>query len=272
MNEGKSANGIGAGGRSGECDRSGCSRGGEEEFLDRVSATYVEDIPYHDIKRELIVGAAKRFMKEGTGRGLELGCHDGFETALLAELVEHLDAIEGSSVFIDKCEGMKLPNVTFIKTLFEEFREKNKYDYVFASYVFEHILEPRVVLGNIREALKPGGLLFVTVPNSRAFSRQLALEMGLIRSLDGLTENDVNHGHRRTYDRESARAELEESGFEIVESSGVIFKPLADFQLNQLLRQGFLAREHMEALYSLGLRYPELCDSIFLACRAGGGE
>jgi 2-polyprenyl-3-methyl-5-hydroxy-6-metoxy-1,4-benzoquinol methylase len=246
------------------------SNAGETAFLDRVSGTYVEDIPYHNIKRALIFEASKRFMRSGGGTALELGCHDGYETAMLSQIVDHLDVVEGSAAFIDKCKAMNLPNVAFIKTLFEDYCADGKYDYVFANYVFEHVLDPAVVLRMIKKALKPDGVLFVTVPNNKAFSRRLALEMGLLRSLEGLTENDVNHGHRRTYDFESAVAGLRNEGFEIVEKSGVIFKPLADFQLNQLLNKGFLTQAHIEALYRLGLKHPEMCDSIFLAARPDG--
>jgi len=253
---------------SSDIDANGsASHAGETAFLERVSGTYVEDIPYHNIKRRLIFEASKRFMPAAGGTALELGCHDGFETAMLSDAVDSLLVIEGSAAFIDKCKELNLPNVSFIKTLFEDYAADGIYDFVFANYVFEHVIDPGVVLRMIRKALKPGGLLFVVVPNNQAFSRRLALEMGLLQSLEGLTENDINHGHRRTYDFESAVAGLRAEGFEILEKSGVIFKPLADFQLNQLLSRGFLTEAHIEALYRLGLKHPDMCDSVFLAAR-----
>lgn len=249
----------------------------EKEFLDCVALTYVQDSQYHAQKRELIIGAFAPFMSFGqtgkpAGRCLELGCADGFETGMLSKLVAQLDVIDGSQTFIDDCLKLNLPNTRFIRTLFEEYSvasEELKYDYVFANYVFEHVLDVGIILTMLSTVMKPGGLLFVTVPNARALSRQLALHMNLITGLKDLTENDKNHGHRRVFDRFSMNREIEAGGFEIISQGGIICKILADFQLDKLLSDGFLTKEHITGLHKLGQSYPELCDSIYCVNRLG---
>ena len=102
-----------------------------------------------------------------------------------------------------------------------------------------------------------------------ALSRRLALEMGLVASLSDLTENDHKHGHRRTYTLETLIEEVTAAGFHVAEASGIVFKILADFQLNKLLSTGFLTKEHVLGMQSLAQHKENIAysDSIFLVLR-----
>ncbi len=248
----------------------------EHELLDKVSTTYVlSDSLYLRYKREYAMRTFMPFigMKEdrhSKGSTLQLGCADGFETKLLSGLASRLDVIDGSQEFIERCKKNNYPNVHFIHTLFEEYeleKGEEKYDYVFASYVMEHVSDVQAVLGVIQSVLKPSGFLFVTVPNARALSRQLALHMNIVGDLKELTENDVNHGHRRVYDRPAMNKDIEKGGFKIVSQGGLFLKFLAHFQMDELLEDDFLTEDHMEGLYRLGLEYPDFCDSLYSICR-----
>jgi 2-polyprenyl-3-methyl-5-hydroxy-6-metoxy-1,4-benzoquinol methylase len=175
--------------------------------------------------------------------------------------------VDGSKKFLAVASERKLPNVKFVHSLFEEFRTSEKYDYVFASYILEHVLNPVQVMKAARTVLKPNGLLFVIVPNARALSRQLAIHMGIVNDLKSLTANDHNHGHRRVYDRVALNRDIETAGFENVSQGGIMLKILADFQLDQLIENKMLQQKHIDGLYSLGLEYPDLCGSLFSVCR-----
>jgi hypothetical protein len=110
-------------------------------------------------------------------------------------------------------------------------------------------------------------LFFVVVPNANALSRQLALHMGLLKDLKNLTENDVNHGHRRVYDRVSLNRDLTEAGFVSISQGGILLKPLADFQMDKLIDSGILQEPQLDGLYRLGFEYPDLCGYLFSACK-----
>lgn len=247
----------------------------ERDFLNKVRSTYrLGESEYCRIKCEFTIRTFAPFMaqipSQGKGKALQLGCADGFETKLISELTDQLDVLDGSSEFIAECKKTNYPDVNFIHTLFEEYeigQDEEKYDYVFASYVFEHVFDTQKILEILKSILKPAGFLFVLVPNARALSRQLALHMKLIEGLKNLTENDRNHGHRRVYDRVALNRDFEQGGFETVSQGGVLFKLLADFQLDKLIDDDFLTREHMEGLYKLGLEYPDMCDSLYSVCR-----
>lgn len=238
----------------------------EKQFLDEVYNTYtVDNSSQTRVMRELVVRTFKPYLRGG--RGLELGCSDGYMTQMLSDNLEHLDVVDGSSNFLAEAKKRNLKNVNYHFSLFEEYASTEKYDYVFASYIMEHVLEPSLVLEMIKRVLKPDGLLFMVVPNARALSRQLAMHMGLISDLKTLTENDIFHGHRRVYDRVYFNREIEQAGFNTVSEGGLMLKILADFQLDKLIDNGMIQQSQIDGLYKLGLEYPDLCGSLFSICR-----
>lgn len=238
----------------------------EKQFLDKVYTTYTVDTSAQTMAmRKLIMRTFSPYLKGG--RGLELGCSDGFMTEMISKQVDHLDVVDGSRKFLEEAGKRHLPNVKFIYSLFEEYTTPEKYDCVVASYILEHVFDPVAVMKMARTVLKPDGLLCLLVPNARALSRQLGLHMGLLKDLKELTQNDHNHGHRRVYDRVSINRDIEAAGFENVSQGGVMLKILADFQMDQLIDKGILKDQHLNALYSLGLEYPDLCGSLFSVCK-----
>ena len=237
----------------------------ELEFLKRVYSTYTVDVSKQTAKmRELAVRTFSPYLKGGTC--LELGCSDGFMTELLAQKVENLVVVDGSKEFLSQARERGLSNVTFEFGLFENYRSVHKFDYIVASYILEHVKDPVRILKNAKSLMSSSGKLFVVVPNARALSRQLALHMGYIKDLKYLTDNDLNHGHRRVYDRASLNADLNAAGFTSIHEGGLMLKLLADFQMDQLFESNFLSDDHVNGLYKLGLEYPDLCGSLFNVC------
>jgi 2-polyprenyl-3-methyl-5-hydroxy-6-metoxy-1,4-benzoquinol methylase len=238
----------------------------EQAFLNKVYATYTVDHSSQTrVMRELVFRTIEPFLIKG--HGLELGCSDGYMTELLAARLDHLDVVDGSSSFLEVARKRNISNVTYNLALFEEYESVNKYDYVFASFILEHVLDPLLVLRMIRLVLKPGGLVFLTVPNARALSRQMAMHMNLIDDLKALTQNDLMHGHRRVYDRVSFNSDLRQAGLKTVMECGLMLKILADFQMDKLIDNGVLQDKQIDGLYKLGLEYPDLCGALFSVCR-----
>lgn len=245
----------------------------ESIFLDKVFNTYTVDHSLQTkVMRELIIRTFYPFLKKG--RALELGCSDGYMSSMLAGYVNSLDVVDGSDLFLQKAQERvkrdNLKNITFHKALFEEFETESKYDFIIASYILEHVLDPFDVLRMANNALNDDGLLFIVVPNANALSRQLAMHMGLYDNLKVLTENDMKHGHRRVYDRTSLNLVVEKSGFKTISQGGLMLKILADFQMDKLIEDGILGQEQIDGLYKLGLEYPDLCNSLFSICKKQG--
>jgi len=242
----------------------------EKEFLNGLVQDYTDSSPYSEIKKEIIVQMMLSRINKKGGRGLQFGCANGYETNRLAEHLGSLDVVDGSSIFIDRLKKEQhAANIGFHLALFEEYdhqRSGKEYDYISCNYILEHVFDTGHILSNIHGMVSAEGFVFVTVPNAMALSRRLAKEMGLMDSLHDLTPNDHKHGHRRTYTLDSLRTEVLAAGFRIHEEAGIVFKILADFQLNKLLKEGFLTKDHILGMQRLAEQEGNMvyADSIFL--------
>lgn len=239
----------------------------EMEFLESVTETYVtSDSPQDRLIKTLAVRTFQPYMQRGK-RALEFGCCDGFMTSLIAGHVDHLTVVDGSQTFIDMARQRVPGNVEFVHALFEDFSPGRKFDYIFATYVLEHVADAIGFLKVAARLLTEDGFLFVVVPNARAFSRQLARHMGLLDDLFALTQNDVNHGHRRVYDRIALNRDIASAGLLQVGQGGLLLKLLADFQMDALIETGVLGEPQLDGLYKMGFEYPDLAGSLFSVCR-----
>jgi 2-polyprenyl-3-methyl-5-hydroxy-6-metoxy-1,4-benzoquinol methylase len=239
----------------------------EIDFLESVIDTYVtSESPQDRLIKSLAVRTFKPYMHT-RGNVLELGCCDGFMTALIAPLCSTITVVDGSTSFIEMAKKRMLKNIEFVHSLFEDYSTEKKFDYIFATYVLEHVNDPVSFLKLAGRLLSENGLLFIVVPNARAFSRQLARHMGLIENLYELTPNDLNHGHRRVYDCITLTRDIDTAGLLQVSQGGLLLKLLADFQMDKLIDGGIIGAEQQEGLYKMGLEYPDFAGSIFAICK-----
>ena len=239
----------------------------EMAFLESVTHTYVmSDSPQDRLIKTLAIRTFTPYLLPGK-RALEFGCCDGFMTGLIAGHVDQLTVVDGSQTFIEMAKTRVPAKVEFVHSLFEDFSPHHKFDYIFATYVLEHVSDPIGFLKIASQLLAKDGLLFLVVPNARAFSRQLARHMGILEDLFALTPNDINHGHRRVYDRISLNRDVEAAGLLQVGQGGLLLKLLADFQMDQMIETGIIADPQIEGLYKMGLEYPDWAGSLFSICR-----
>lgn len=233
----------------------------ELAHVERLYGAYTDDdAPQSRFMRDLALRALGPFV---AGHGLELGCSDGRLTERLAAKAASLHVVDAAPSSLAAVRARGLANVTLEHALFEDFKPRRRFDFIFASYVLEHVADPACIFEIARTALAANGKLLLVVPNARALSRQLARHMGLVDDLFALTANDLAHGHRRTFDRATLNGLVRAHGFATLAEGGLMLKILADFQLNQLYRGDILNETHVEGLYRLGLEYPDFCGSLF---------
>lgn len=235
----------------------------EQEFLKSIYQTYDDRSPYERFMREYIIKLIKPFLNKKM-TGLEFGCSDGFMSKKILDELIYLDIVDGAQSALNDAKKQigDNQNVKYYCSLFETFSTEKKYDVIFASYILEHVLNPDEILDKIKSLLNPNGIAIIVVPNSRALSRQISLNMGFINDLKDLTPNDLKHGHRRVYDRKSLNITLKQNNFVNLYEGGVILKLLADFQMDKIIEDKVIDYRQINALFELGLEYPDLCGSL----------
>jgi SAM-dependent methyltransferase len=221
------------------------------------------------ILRHYMMRAFDPFMP--AGRALELGCYLGESTELLAARYEDLTVVEAAPSLVEAARARLGSRIRFILSTFEELETDEVFDAIFLINTLEHLDDPVGVMARIRRWLAPGGRLFVLVPNAQAPSRQIAVRMGLITHNAAVTEAERANGHRNTFSFDTLEHVARSAGLHMVHRGGLIFKALANYQFDAALRAGIISEAYVEGCYALGMRYPELCASIFLVCERGRG-
>ena len=219
------------------------------------------------VLRRYILRALDPFLPDG--RALELGCYTGEMTELIAARYADLTVVEASDELLTAARARLGSRASFVCGTVETVDLPGPYDAIFLVHTLEHLDDPIAVLRRAAGWLTGSGRLFVVVPNADAASRQIAVEMGLIRHNDAVTESEQAHGHRRTYRLDTLARDARAAGLRILQSGGVFFKPLANFQFDRLMGGDVISDGYLEGCYRLGMRYPELCASIYLVCERG---
>lgn len=232
------------------------------EYQDTESRQYAYEFDY--IHREYMIETFRPYFS-GTS-ALELGCYKGEFTKHITNYFDTVTVVEGSDQLIQAAKANVGNSVNFIHSTFEEAPIAQCFDAIFLIHTLEHLDNPKHVLQRIKEWLTPNGKLFLAVPNANAASRQIAVEMGLITHNQAVTDGEYQHGHRKTYAMDTLLHEVRESGLAPMVSGGILFKPLANFQLDKALESGLIDRAYLDGCFRLGMKYPDLCASIFSVC------
>lgn len=218
------------------------------------------------VLRHYMIKTFKPFFPQG--KALEMGCYKGEVTERLLPFYQDLTVIEAAADLIESTrKRISHANIKFIHSTFENFNSSDKYDAIFLIHTLEHLDDPVFILKKARNWLTPQGKLFLVVPNADAPSRQIAVKMGLITHNNAVTPAELEHGHRQTYSFDTLERDVRLSGLKVAHRSGIFFKPLANFQFDQLLTTDIISQAYLEGCYELGQQYPELCASLFFLCQ-----
>ncbi len=236
--------------------------------LDSLVETYAIDTVSEQYKRLEFIDKLTDHVAVADAGVIELGSASGRLTRLLAQQCRHVTAVDGSARFIAIAREHVAPfEVDFVHSMFETFAPGSPCDLVVMHHILEHVDDPITLMTHVKGFMKRGGHLALTVPNARALSRQLAVEMGLLESVYALTENDYHHGHQRVYDWDALRHDVRAAGFEIVGEHGLAFKLFADFQNEKIAEAGIIGDRQFRGLWPIGDRYRDVAGAIMIVAR-----
>lgn len=216
---------------------------------------------FDSIVRDYMLRTFKPYFSSGSA--LEIGCYHGDSTIELQKYCNDLTVIEPSGDAIDIASKRVRSDITFHKCMIEDYPGDKKFDSIFLINTLEHVDDAVSVLGIAKKLLSEKGRLYILVPNADAPSRQIAVLMGLIETNNSVTEPEYAHGHRRTYSFDTLVKDITAASLDIESMGGIIFKGLANYQIDKALEKKIISMDFIEASYKLGLIYPQLCASLF---------
>lgn len=103
---------------------------------------------------------------DSTSRVLDIGCSAGSLLLSFGSVTSNLEGYE-PDVMMAGVARNRLPNsARIVNELCDPaVLPAETYDLITLSHVFEHVLDPIVFLGHLLRAIRPGGLVFIEVPN-----------------------------------------------------------------------------------------------------------
>lgn len=189
-------------------------------------ATYFEELArlegsnfWFRVRNDLILWALRRYAPELTSF-LEIGCGTGF---VLSGIARNFPGVElhGSEIFTAGLgfAAQRLPSVNLMQMDARKIPFCEEFDAIGLFDVLEHVDQDDVVLSQIHNALKPGGMLLLTVP-----------QHGWLWS-----RYDDYAFHLRRYDAVTLHKKVKSAGFEIVRSSSFVSSLLPAMMVSRLL-------------------------------------
>lgn len=241
-----------------------------QNALDTHLPAYTAAFPYYEENRrahraygEDLVAAIRA---HGARRILSLGVgHSEVARCILAELrlgrIERYCIVEGSAAILDEFRRTHAPlpeGLELWHEYFETFAYPERIDLIEAGFILEHVEDPALVLGRLKDFLAPQGRILAAVPNARSLHRLLGHMAGLLPDLYALSQADLELGHKRYFDRERLIRLAEECGYQVIRTWGILLKPFTTAQLAML----DLSPAIWDALTRVARDYPDIAHAV----------
>jgi SAM-dependent methyltransferase len=173
-------------------------------------------------RNRLIIWALGKYCP-GLSSFLEIGCGTGYVLSGIADAFPGIQ-IFGSEIF---CAGLHIaaarqPKIAFMQMDARNIPFINEFDVIGAFDVLEHISQDEQVLGQIHQALTPGGVLLLTVPQ----------HPWLWSSVDAYSF------HVRRYAAKELSVKVRKASFGILHSTSFVFSLLPLMLLSRLAKRG----------------------------------
>jgi SAM-dependent methyltransferase len=201
-----------------------------------------------------------------TAMSLGIG-HEEVARALLSTLtagpLQHYLVVDGAPKLLNDFAQSVNPapqGLELLQGFFETFHHKDVFDVIEAGFVLEHVDDPAFVLRRLHRFLAPGGRIFVAVPNARSLHRVFGHHAGFLPDMFALSPADLALGHRRYFDLATLTALVQDAGYTVAHTAGMLLKPFTTAQLSQLNLPPAVWR----AMLEVSAMYPEISNSIYM--------
>jgi len=233
--------------------------GFKPEYFSELSRLEAENFWFR--ARNAFILWALRTYKPDANTFLEVGCGTGFVLSGISRACPKL-ALSGSEIFLAGLShaAERVLSAHFMQMDARRVPFVDEFDVIGAFDVLEHIEEDETVLAQLYGAIKPGGVLLLTVPQHPWL----------------WSASDEYACHVRRYTRAEIEQKVLTAGFELLRSSSFVtsllpammlsrvlqkktkdFDPAGELKINAVLNKSFYALMMLElAGIRLGMNYP----------------
>lgn len=203
-----------------------------EEYIQRleeIASLHLNPHPVHLVDRLIQKYDTEKLLPHVHGpRVLELGYGDGTWTERLIQRYGISYVVDGSKKLLDHAKQLHGEKIYCFNSLFEDFEPPDGllFNTIVATHILEHVDDPIVVLQRCRKWLAFDGIILIIVPNATSLHRELAVMMGIQKTIYDLSLRDVEVGHQRVYDLSLLRRHVIEAGYDILTEKGLLLKLL----------------------------------------------
>lgn len=221
-------------------------------------------------RNELILWALRAY-KPNANTFLEVGCGTGFVLSGIAHAFPEM-AISGSEIFLAGLShaAKRVPSAHFMQMDARQVPFADEFDAIGAFDVLEHIEEDETVLAQLHRAMKPDGVLLLTVPQHPQL----------------WSASDEYACHVRRYTRLEIEGKVVAAGFDLLRSTSFVtsllpammisrflqkrntdaFDPAGELKINAAVNKAFYGLMILElAGIKLGMNYPAGGSRIIVA-------
>lgn len=179
--------------------------GFKPEYFSELSRLEAENFWFR-ARNELILWALKTY-KPDASTFLEVGCGTGFVLSGVARACPEM-TLSGSEIFLAGLSyaAKRVPSAHFMQMDARRVPFVEEFDAIGAFDVLEHIEEDEIVLAQLYRAIKPGGVLLLTVPQHPWL----------------WSASDQYACHVRRYTRSEIEKKVLTAGFELLRSSSFV--------------------------------------------------
>jgi len=195
---------------------------------------------------------------------LEIGCgFDSIANSLSAK--KAITVLEPSKFLCEKLASEN-KNVHIINGFFEDeyiSLSKRKYDIILVSSLLHEIVNPDDFMKKLYESSK-GSLVHINVPNAKSFHRLLALESGLIKNINDISNSNKLLQQNSIYDLNMLKKLAESHGFSIIKEGSFFIKPFTHEQMDYIFKSKKFDDRIIQGLKKMTNYFPEYGSEIFI--------
>lgn len=197
-----------------------CGSGFKPEYFSELSHLEAKNFWFR-ARNKLIIWALRTY-KPDASSFLEVGCGTGYVLSGIARAFPRL-SLSGSEIFLEGLShaAKRAPSAHFMQMDARQLPFKKEFDAIGAFDVLEHIEEDEIVLDQLHNAVKPGGILLLTVPQHPWL----------------WSVSDEYACHVRRYRRSEIEQKVLNAGFELLRSSSFVTSVLPAMIFSRFLKK-----------------------------------